>query len=304
MKTLPIALLASASTALAIPHQHNRYPSRQAATKYLISFGDSYTSTSFNITGEKPSASNPLGNPPFPGWTSAGGANWIGDLVGTYNNSLLLNYNLAYGGATVNASLVAPYTPEVYSFIDQVAEFNEYLVPPPNFAPWSANNTLFAIWHSRGVNDVGGSWYQTNPDALATEILNQLFQQIELIYAGGARKFALLTVPPTDRSPYVAQGENADYAVTHLKAAIASWNTQFSEKAAAFAAAHSDAVVKVVDTQPVFNEILDAGGDAADCWNEDGVTCLWFNDYHPGLVIQDAVAQAVADAWGDFFVVP
>ncbi|KAL4783824.1 hypothetical protein BJX76DRAFT_357609 [Aspergillus varians] len=294
MKITSLALLAS--TALAVPHQsHPR-------TKYLISFGDSYTTTNFNITGTKPSASNPLGNPPFPGWTAAGGANWIGDLVGTYNNSLLLNYNFAYGGATVNASLVAPYIPEVYSLIDQVGEFKQYLSPPPPYAQWTAKNTLFAVWE--GVNDVGGSWYQPDPDALATEILNQLFEQIELVYAGGARNFALLTVPPTDRTPFITQGDNATYTATHLKAAIASWNTALNEKAGHFSHAHADAVVKVVDTQPVFNKLLDAGGDAADCWNEDGVTCLWFNDYHPGVVIQDAVAQAVARAWGDFFVVP
>ncbi len=171
----------------------------------------------------------------------------------------------------------------------------------------------------RGVNDVGGAWYQENPDALATEILNQLFQQIELVYTGGARNFAILTVPrmsapqplskdlvwlipaATDRSPYITQGENANYTVTHLKAAIASWNTKLTQKADAFATKHSDAVVKVVDTQPAFNDLLDAGGDAANCYNEDGVTCLWFNDYHPGLEIQDAVAQAVAEAWPSFF---
>ncbi|KAL4899874.1 hypothetical protein BDW74DRAFT_171266 [Aspergillus multicolor] len=298
----PVALALLASTALAAPYQHTTYPRQSSTTKYLISFGDSYTSTSFNITSEKPSSSNPLGNPPFPGWTSAGGANWIGQLVATYNDSLLLNYNLAYGGATVNASLVAPYTPEVYSLIDQVGEFNEYLSPPPSFAPWTEENTLVAVWE--GVNDVGGSWYQSNPDALATEILRQLFEQIELIYAGGARNFALLTVPPTDRSPYITQGQNAEYTIEHLGATIASWNTQFNEKAAAFADAHADADVRVIDTQPVFNELLDADAEAANCYNEDGVTCLWFNDYHPGLKIQDAVAQAVAEAWGEFFTVP
>ena len=145
MKALSLSLLAS--TALAVPHASfsYHYP-RQSTQKYFITFGDSYSSTSFNITGEKPSSSNPLGNPPFPGWTSAGGANWIGQLVGTYNSSLLLNYNLAYGGATVNASLVAPYTPEVYSLIDQVTEFTQYLAPKPEFAPWSANSTLFGVW--------------------------------------------------------------------------------------------------------------------------------------------------------------
>ncbi|KAL3469345.1 hypothetical protein BJX99DRAFT_265287 [Aspergillus californicus] len=294
MKTLALTLLATMASA--IPRASCAKP------KYFITFGDSYTATSFNITGDKPSAANPLGNPPYPGWTSAGGPNWISNLVAEYNNSLLLNYNLAYGGATVNASLVPPYTPEVYSLIDQVAEFQEYLAPPPAFAPWTAKNTLFAVWE--GVNDVGGSWYQANPEALAIEIMDQLFEQIELVYAGGARNFALLTVPPTDRSPYVTQGENAAYVIEHLGAAIASWNAMLVAKTAAFKAAHPKAVVKIVDTQPVFNELLDADSVAANCWNADGVTCLWFNDYHPGLVIQDAVARAVAEAWGSFFVTP
>ncbi|KAL2847098.1 hypothetical protein BJX68DRAFT_268398 [Aspergillus pseudodeflectus] len=291
------ALPLLATTALAVPHFSYPLPT----TKYLISFGDSYTSTSFNITSTKPSSSNPLGNPPWPGWTSAGGANWISNLVAKYNDSLLLSYNLAYGGATVNASLVAPYTPEVYSLIDQVAEFNEYLVPPPAYAKWKKKNTLVAVW--MGVNDVGGSWWQTDPDALQVEILDQLFEQIELVYAGGARNFALLTVPPTERTPQVAQGENAEYAIEHLSAAIATWNTGLTSRANTFAAAHADAVVKITDTQPVFNDLLDADPEAASCWNEDGVTCLWFNDYHPGLAIQDAVARAVAGDWEQFFVV-
>ncbi|KAL2811378.1 hypothetical protein BJX63DRAFT_444088 [Aspergillus granulosus] len=295
MKPLTLPLLAS--TAFAIPH----FSCALQTTKYFISFGDSYTSTTFNITSTKPSASNPLGNPPWPGWTSAGGANWISNLVATYNNSLLLNYNLAYGGATVNASLVAPYSPEVYSFIDQVAEFNEFLTPPPAYANWSANDTLFAVW--MGVNDVGSSWWQTDPDTLQVEILDQLFEQIELVYAGGARNFALLTVPPTERTPLIAQGENAEYTIEHLSAAIATWNSGLTERASVFTDTHPDAVVKITDTQPVFNDLLDADPEGAECWNEDGVTCLWFNDYHPGLVIQDAVARAVAGDWEGFFVV-
>lgn len=111
----------------------------------------------------------------------------------------------------------------------------------------------------------------------------------------------MLTASATERTPQITQGESPDYTITHLKAAIESWNTQLTQKADAFAANHTDAVVKVVDTQPAFNDLLDAGGDAANCYNEDGVTCLWFNDYHPGLEIQDAVAQAVAEAWPSFF---
>ncbi|KAI9375921.1 hypothetical protein BJX61DRAFT_531263 [Aspergillus egyptiacus] len=291
-----LILSALAASALAAP------TTSPSSTKYLISFGNSYTATSFDITGEKPSPANPLGNPPFPGWSSSGGANWIANLVSKYNDSLLLSYNLAYGGATVNATLVPPYTPEVLSLIDQVALFDQHLSPPPSYAPWTADNTLFAVW--QGINDVGNGWYQPEPEALAREIMTQLFEQLELVYSGGARNFAFLTVPPTDRSPMITQGENAEYTITHLGAAIENWNTMLNDHVAAFASAHPDVLVKVTDTQPVFHEILDSDEEAANCWHEDGVTCLWFDDYHPGLVIQEAVAREVAAAWGDFFIDP
>jgi hypothetical protein len=38
----------------------------------------------------------------------------------------------------------------------------------------------------------------------------------------------------------------------------------------------------------------------ATCFNNDGHTCLWWNNYHPGVKIQNAVAHAVAETV-DFF---
>jgi hypothetical protein len=43
--------------------------------------GDSYSSTGYDVTGKYPSESNPLGNPPYPGWTTSGGPNWVFALV-------------------------------------------------------------------------------------------------------------------------------------------------------------------------------------------------------------------------------
>jgi len=42
--------------------------------------GDSYSQTGFSITGTKPSVSNPIGNPAFPGYTSSNGNNVRGSL--------------------------------------------------------------------------------------------------------------------------------------------------------------------------------------------------------------------------------
>lgn len=145
------------------------------------------------MTSTKPSASNPLGNPAYPGWTASGGANWVGYLAKEYNASLLYSYNFAYGGATVNASLVKPYQSTVKSFIDQVGQFSSSIASHPSYAPWTAENSLFAIW--LGVNDVGNSYYQEDVQTLLPKIMDSYFGQVQILYNAGARNFALLNVP-------------------------------------------------------------------------------------------------------------
>lgn len=49
--------------------------------------------------------------------------------------------------------------------------------------------------YCRGINDVSGSWWQPDPVTLVNMIFDDYFEQIELLYAGGARKFVFLTVP-------------------------------------------------------------------------------------------------------------
>lgn len=169
--------------------------------------GDSYSQTGFNITLAKPSASNPIGNPPLPGWTASGGLNWVGFLASQYNAANpLLTYNFAYGGATTNATLVTPWKPEVLSFIDQVAEFSGSIgaKPKPEYAPWTGEDALVGVW--MGVNDVGNSWWLGNYDALLEQIMDSYFGQLQIVYEAGARNFVLLTVPresfPPSSSPY------------------------------------------------------------------------------------------------------
>jgi len=41
--------------------------------EHLVTFGDSISNTHFRVNGKQPSAENPLGNPPFPGQTTAEG---------------------------------------------------------------------------------------------------------------------------------------------------------------------------------------------------------------------------------------
>ena len=70
-----------------------------------------------------------------------------------------------------------------------------------------------------------------------------------------------------------------------------------------FLSGHADASAKVIDTQGPLNEVLDADATAAAYYNNaDGMTCAWWNDFHPAMAIHDKVAAAVAEAVPDFFV--
>jgi phospholipase/lecithinase/hemolysin len=162
------------------------------ALKYLITFGDSYSQTGFDINGNKPSSSNPLGNPALPGWTASGGLNWVGFLASQYNTSTLLAYNFAYGGATTNATIVPPFQSTVLSFIDQVAQFSGSIAKKPSYAPWG-DNALFGVWI--GVNDVGNTWWKSDYDQIVNQIMDSYFGQLQILYDAGARNFMLLTVP-------------------------------------------------------------------------------------------------------------
>jgi phospholipase/lecithinase/hemolysin len=281
------ALLTVASAALACA---------QAKPKYFFSFGDSYSQTGFDINGAKPTPANPLGNPPLPGWTASGGLDWVGFMVTEFNASLVYSYNLAYGGATTNATIIPPYAPTVLSFIDQVKIFSDNLAAKPSYAPWTASNSVAAVW--MGVNDVGNSFWFEDYQAINGRVLDSYFGQLEILYRAGLRKFVLLSVPPTEKAPAMLGN------VALLKPAIDNYNSILATKLAAFKKGRS-ITAKIVDTHRAFNEALNNpakyGSPDATCYNGDGKSCLWFNDYHPAVQIQRLVGAQVAKTFGEGF---
>jgi phospholipase/lecithinase/hemolysin len=255
--------------------------------------GDSYTQTGFVITGGKPSSSNPLGNPAYPGYTTAGGPHWLDDVISVYNHSLLLSYNFAYGGATTDATLVIPYTSTVQSFVDQVTIFSDNLAAKPSYAPWTSSNTLFAVWI--GVNDVGNAWYASNWATLAPQIVARYFSQVQILYNAGARNFVFLSVPPIQRTPLDLTDTAADQA--SIAAAVVTYNNLIANNLATFKSSNSEVKAWIYDTAPPFNTVLDNptayGAPDNTCVNADGLSCLWYNNYHPGQKIHDLVAKGV-----------
>jgi len=138
------------------------------------------TTISFNVTGEQPYVGNPIGNPIFPGYTvcrpsypfllcisswpspcQACGLvnNWVDWTIATLNGTYIATYDFAYGGATIDANLVAPYLPTVKSLIDQVSDFGNYTAyGRPYYPGYTPDNSVWAFWI--GINDIGNSWDQ------------------------------------------------------------------------------------------------------------------------------------------------
>ncbi|KAG6886667.1 hypothetical protein C0992_002885 [Termitomyces sp. T32_za158] len=201
---------------------------------YWFSFGDSYTQTGFDPTLTLPSIGNPLGNPPYPGWTSSGGENWVDYVTTKYNNSVLLTYNYAYGGATIDSTLVAPYTPTVLSVTDQVDQFLSGVGTKPAEARWTSANSLFSIWI--GINDLGNSYYLGGDrDAFSDTLLNALFVLVQ----------KLMTAQGTD-------------ATSLLDSVIRDFNAKLLTKATQLEANDTDVTIYIWDSHALFSTILDS----------------------------------------------
>lgn len=282
-----------------------------SGTKYMVVFGDSYSSTGFSVTSGYPSASNPMGNS---AWTTSGGLNWAGFATEKYNTSLTLTYDFAVYGATVDASLIRGNTPDVKQ---QVGFFNQYLANKPSYAPWTAGNLLVAIWI--GINDLGNPFWDNTVTPMDKD-LDEYFALVQNMTDAGVRHFAFLTVPPFQNAPTFAQSD-----VTKLVSNISSWNSALKTRVSNFASKNSGVKATVVETEKSFTTALQNpskyGAKDAKCTNTDGTTCLvsfvsawvltgtsllidlqWYDGYHAGQAIHKLVAQAFVSALtGSFF---
>ncbi|PAV23139.1 carbohydrate esterase family 16 [Pyrrhoderma noxium] len=253
---------------------------------FWFSFGDSYTQTGFDPAGVLPTDGNPLGNPTYPGHTAVGGTNWIDVDTVTFNNSLILTYNYAYGGATIDASLVPSM---VLSMTDQVNQFLTGAANRPSTTPWTSENSLFSFWI--GINDLGNSYSKGGDrDAFSDTLLDAYFALVQkivstgwvvLICAVGGRNFLFINVPPTDRSPWLlAQSKDAQ---SLLKTVIAGYNLKLADRASQLEANNTGVKTWVWDSNSAFSLILDnpTAFGFTDATSYGGIKDFWGNNYHP-----------------------
>ncbi|KAF2830711.1 hypothetical protein CC86DRAFT_378966 [Ophiobolus disseminans] len=319
-----IALVLSlAAAGLAAPFSANKTSwSGWKNVKQLFVFGDSYTQTGFDPKAAQPSASNPFGNPTYPGWTSSNGPNWVGFLTTTYNKSNILTYNLAYGGATVDSALVTPYAPTVISMKDQVqTQYLPIYGSHPATAPWTSKSSLFAFFI--GINDVGNSWWLNNA-TLYDAIFSTYAGLLDQIYDTGARNFLFLSVPPVNLSPLILNQADNGYAKEYEGYVIADWNSRLANMTAAFKAKHKGVTTFIHDTNALYTKVIQdpkafeqtaglknvtafckAYSNGTPTWYTKDASCdypvneyLWLNDLHPTFPVHNATAASIVKLLG------
>lgn len=276
-----------------IPPAQPTSPPSSVKANYWFSFGDSYTQTGFDVDGTLPAVGNPLGNPPFPGYTAVGGTNWIDQMTVKYNNSLVLTYNYAYGGATIDASLVQPYEPTVLSMTDQVNQFLSGVASKPATAPWTSANSLFSFWI--GINDIGNSYYQSGSrDAFSDTLLDAYFALVEKLLNVGARNFLFINVPPIDRSPLMlSQGAAAQSLEASV---IAGYNAKLAQRAQWLQGNNTGVQTWLWDSNAAFTTVLNnpTAYGFVDNTSYGSTGDFWGNNYHPSSAAQEIWAQGVA----------
>ncbi|KAI5475268.1 cellulose-binding GDSL lipase/acylhydrolase, carbohydrate Esterase Family 16 protein [Pseudohyphozyma bogoriensis] len=220
-----------------------------ADTTHTFAFGDSYTYNGYDprITSE-PRRQVPI--------TTTGGRNWIQFIASQTAGGENQLYDLARSGATVDRDLVpddgAP------TFFRQVVAWERRFELGRSIVEWQPETTLFAIWF--GINDIGLGWALEDSDmrTLIPDILDVYDKQVQKLYAGGARNFLLLSIPPTYRSPAVDSHHNKMNVSDDFKANAEHWNRELGNYAASFPELFPGSSVVLHNTYDFIGKIMDA----------------------------------------------
>ncbi|KAI6708951.1 cellulose-binding GDSL lipase/acylhydrolase [Diplocarpon mali] len=268
-----------------ISDNRERVLARKQGPKYIFSFGDSYTSTCFDINGPQPSACNPMGNNNLGnGLTSAQGPVWIQFLTTKYNTSPVQTYNFAVGGASI---------PDNYTY--QVEHLYQPKYSTNRF--WKGSDTLFTSWV--GINDVSDAWIRKDSDELLAR-LDKYSALLEQMWSTGVRNFFIVNNPPLERSPFIAGFDKESVAL--YKKDIQIYNENLSKHVSAFQDRHPDGSIALYDVHALFTKVIDDpkkyGFTDSTSMDSDG--SLWSGNFHILTGFDDFIAKDMAKTIAEF----
>lgn len=256
----------------------------------LSDTGNVYTATNGSDPGASPSYY--LGR-----WSN--GPLWIDNVAKSYDKevkaALLGGTNYAYGGAkTCAISGVTSSVPDVCDQIDQ------YLSSVSN----KANpNALYVIDASAVGNEItkvlGGT---VNSSQITTTAPANITNNMQALYAAGARRFLISNVPDVGSTPLI-QGYGTTSAATATSLSNA-FNVALDSALNSFITANPNAFVYKADffatMQKVKNSPSDYGiGNTTDACQIGGIICtspdsyFYWDNFHPTKTIGSIVSSYV-----------
>ncbi|KAI0648565.1 hypothetical protein C8Q79DRAFT_905431 [Trametes meyenii] len=252
--------------------------------KYLVVFGDSFSSIGYNERTPPPTAEQPLGVP-FPGETSCErledgtqdivyDPNWVGYFTQEVNalreDSPLLVFDYAVAGDTVSRVKLVQVGRKFLPTIGSKSERT----------PGTLSETLFVTWI--GINDC--VWNLRLRISSSQASLDDFFAAQERLYEAGARHFLFIDIPPAHTFPKGPKMSGA-------RAAFEAWNPLLCKGAKAFSSAHSDAMVAVFSSWDLFTRILaDPSSFRLVASTRDA---LFVDGFHPSSAVHTVVAREV-----------
>ncbi|KAK5114795.1 hypothetical protein LTR85_010108 [Meristemomyces frigidus] len=266
------ALTALVATSIARPSPHKPAFS-WAETKYLITFGDSYTYVqgthglqNYSFIGDAFdfgfNASALLSDRIVQNLTATaeGGPNWVEYLTGCGLQPGLTNprdcekqlWDFAFAGSDISTAYTPLHHNFTVSLVNQTKQFEQYANPVLSTFVDPAK-TLVGIWI--GINDIGDSAeYDVDFPTFYNELMTTLFEAVQGIYDLGYTNYLFMKLPPLNRTP-----PNLIRAAGPLpNATMIDWYDQaLSNHSAGFHAQHPDTKVMVFDTTTFLNGVLD-----------------------------------------------
>ncbi|KAF8542952.1 hypothetical protein BDD12DRAFT_727623 [Trichophaea hybrida] len=281
---------------LALYQQQQQHPliTHPPKHNHIISFGDSYTDTSFDpFTSPLPCASCPLGSPScLTGDCYTGGHNWLSALTTLSNRSLTITHNFARSGDVVDSDLVQRKSIKSR----QMPEMRAVWRPRED----SGRRVLWSVFI--GINDIGAT-YDSDESQMPDdpEFLERVYRSLFGILQGlyddfEAREFLLLNVPDTTRTPYYLEELDEDGRKC-VYAAVVGANRKLLEKAEEFTERNDGVKIFYWDSFKEYNKILDEPrkyGFVDETTVCGGDECIWKDSYHPGEAAQKIFGESVA----------
>lgn len=240
-------------------------------------------------------------------------AKWLDFLISDYSPPQTLAYNFARGASTIDDEVVAPQFWGAKSLVTQSKEFIQTAAEGRSSTQigWTVENSAFVIWF--GINDVANTAEDKELDlnSVYLRVADSYVRVLKELYAVGARRFLLLTVP---REYYRATTATAASLTAHLTAidrtpslilmgpphtfsiagASYMFNETLSQKIESWASSQGAAGARILATQPIFHRVLDAKPEDATCSVEEKESCAWVDMFHPAEKLQRAVGKEVA----------